>query len=72
MAVLQQQVSNDWERTKHDIRFNAGVPASWFRGGTPEMAVEGFEEFWCVNGVIAVVEGDEALGALEMSFRLTV
>ena len=31
VAVLQQQVSNDWARTKHDIRFNAGVPASWFR-----------------------------------------
>jgi hypothetical protein len=72
VAVLQQQVSNDWERTKHDIRFNAGVPASWFRGGTPAMAVEGFEEFWCVNGVIAVVEGSESSGAAEMSFRLTV
>ena len=72
VAQLRQQVSNDWERTKHDIRFNAGVPASWFRGGSPEMAVEGFEEFWCVNGVIAVVEGDESSGAAEMSFRLTV
>ena len=33
VAELQQQVSNDWARTKHDIRFNAGVPASWLGVG---------------------------------------
>jgi hypothetical protein len=72
VAVLQQQVVNDWERTKHDIRFNAGVPASWFRGGSPGLSVGGFEEFWCVGGVIAVVEGGGSSGAADLSFRLTV
>ena len=36
------------------------------------MAVESFEELWCVNGVVAVVEGVGSSGAAEMSFRLAV
>ena len=35
VAVLRQQVENDWQRTLHDIRWNAGVPASWFRDAAP-------------------------------------
>jgi hypothetical protein len=72
VAVLQQQVSNDWARTKHDIRFNAGVPASWFRGRSPELDVEAFEDLWCVHGVIAVVDRGGSSGALGLSFRLAV
>ena len=55
LAVLRQQVENDWQRTMHDIRWNAGVPASWFRGRSPELEVADFKQLWCVGGVIAAV-----------------
>ena len=40
LAALRQQVENDWQRTMHDIRWNAGVPASWFRGRAPALRLQ--------------------------------
>ena len=72
LAVLRQQVENDWQRTLHDIRWNAGVPASWFRGRSPELEVAEFKQLWCVGGVIAAVTADPQTGAAAMEFRMTV
>jgi hypothetical protein len=72
VAVLRQHVENDWHRTLHDIRWNAGVPASWFRGRSPGLAVEDFEHLWCLGGVIAAVSVDPQTGAKVMVFNLTV
>ena len=72
LAVLRQQVENDWQRTLHDIRWNAGVPASWFRGRSPELEVADFKQLWCVGGVIAAVTADPQTGAAAMEFRMTV
>ena len=72
VAVVQQQVSSDWQRTKQDIRWQAGVPASWFRGRSPELEIAEFEALWCVGGAIATVCSDSQTGAASMSFTLTV
>ena len=72
VAVLRQQVQNDWQRTLQDIRWNAGVPASWFRGRSPELELEDFEHLWCVSDVIARVSQDPQTGAAQMNFRLSV
>lgn len=72
LSVLRQQVENDWQRTLHDIRWNAGVPASWFRGRSPELEVADFKQLWCVGGVIAAVTADPQTGAAAMEFRMTV
>jgi hypothetical protein len=56
----------------HDIRWNAGVPASWFRGRSPELEVEDFEHLWCLGGVIAAVRADPQTGAKVIDFNLTV
>ena len=72
VAVLRQQVENDWQRTLHDIRWIAGVPASWFRGRSPELEVADFKQLWCIDGVIAAVTTDPQTGAAALDFRLTV
>jgi hypothetical protein len=72
VAVLRQQVENDWQRTLHDIRWNAGVPASWFKGRSPELEVDDFEHLWCLGGVIAAVGVDPQTGAKALDFRLAV
>ena len=72
VAVLRQQVQNDWQRTLQDIRWNAGVPASWFRGRSPELELEDFEHLWCVSDVIARVSQDPQTRAAQMNFRLSV
>jgi len=72
VAVLRQQVENDWQRTMHDIRWNAGVPASWFRGRSPELELADFKQLWCVGGKIAAVTADPQTGAAVMEFRMTV
>lgn len=64
VTALQQQVNRDWQRVMTDIRYTAGVPASWFRGRNPAMEVHAFKQKWCVNSVIAsviVVHGAVAL-----------
>src|SRR6476469_3187911 len=71
-AVLRQQVENDWQRTLHDIRWNAGVPASWFRGRSPELEVADFKQQWCVGGVLGVIHEGPQTGAAAMEFRMTV
>jgi hypothetical protein len=72
VAVLRQQVQNDWQRTLQDIRWTAGVPASWFRGRSLELDLEDFEHLWCVSGVLARVSQDPQTGAARMNFRLSV
>jgi len=71
IAVLKQQVESDWQRTLHDIRWNAGVPASWFRGRSPELDVEDFAVLWCVGGVIAAVGTDPQTGTATLQFKLS-
>jgi hypothetical protein len=71
VAVLRQQIQNDWQRTLHDIRWNAGVPASWFRGRSPESAIEDFEHLWCAGGVLASVSRDPQTGSARLMFRLS-
>ena len=72
VGIVHQQVRNDWHRTKHDIRWHAGVPASWFRGLSPELKVADFKALWCVGGVIATVGADPLTGVATHSFHLTV
>ena len=72
VGIVHQQVTNDWHRTKHDIRWHAGVPASWFRGLSPELKVADFKALWCVGGVIATVGADPLTGVATHSFHLTV
>lgn len=47
VAELRQQVENDWQRTLHDIRWNAGAPASWFRGRSAGLEIADFKQL-CV------------------------
>ena len=68
---LQQQVTRDWQRVMTDIRWEAGVPASWFRGRDPQLEQEDFKAKWCVRGVIATVGAHPVHGAAEMTFQLT-
>jgi hypothetical protein len=70
VAIVKQQVLNDWRRTKHDIRWHAGVPASWFRGLSPELEIADFKALWCAGGVIAMV--GTLTGAAAHAFCLRV
>jgi hypothetical protein len=71
VAVLHQQISRDWQRVVSDIRWDNGMPASWFRGRDPTMTREEFERRWCVRGVVAAVSGGAGLGPLAFTFRLS-
>jgi hypothetical protein len=70
VAVVKQQVLNDWQRTKRDIRWHAGVPASWFHGLSPELEIADFKALWCVGGVIAVVGAAPLTGEATHAFCL--
>jgi hypothetical protein len=72
VAVVKQQVLNDWQRTKHDIRWHAGVPASWFCGLSPELEIADFKALWCAGGVIAMVGTATLTGAAAHAFCLRV
>jgi hypothetical protein len=52
LAVLQQQLQQDWARTLGDIRLNSGVPLSWLRGRSPVMSSARFEAKWQAEGVL--------------------
>ena len=54
-----------------DVRWSAGVPASWFRGRDPQMTLEEFKAKWCVGNVIASVD-DSQQGSTVVAFRLSV
>lgn len=71
VAVLRQQVCSDWQRVAGDIRWENGMPASWFRGRDPNMDMDVFEGKWCVRGVVASLTDDGVLGQTTMVFRLT-
>jgi hypothetical protein len=58
-AALQQQLSQDWLRTRGDIRLDCGVPMSWLRGRDPVMSPVKFEAKWQRQGVLyTAAEGD--------------
>lgn len=71
VSTLQQQVNRDWRRVKTDIRYTAGVPASWFRGRNPELEVDEFKAKWCVNGVIASVAAHPVHGAATLTLHIS-
>lgn len=52
MAVLQQQLKQDWARTQGDIRLNSGVPLSWLRGRSPVLSEAKFAARWQRCGVL--------------------
>jgi hypothetical protein len=59
LAVLHQQIQQDWVHTRGDIRIDSGVPLSWLRGRSPVLSREGFNSKWGVEGgVYAVVDSD--------------
>jgi hypothetical protein len=51
-AALQQQLTQDWQRTQGDIRLNSGVPLSWLRGRDPTLLPERFDAKWQQPGVL--------------------
>jgi hypothetical protein len=58
-AALQQQLSQDWLRTRGDIRLDCGVPMSWLRGRDPVLSPAKFEAKWQQQGVLyTAAEGD--------------
>jgi hypothetical protein len=58
-AALQQQLSQDWLRTRGDIRLDCGVPMSWLRGRDPVLSPAKFEAKWQRQGVLyTAAEGD--------------
>jgi hypothetical protein len=52
MAVLQQQLKQDWARTQGDIRLNSGVPLSWLKGRSPVLSPAKFAAKWQSSGVL--------------------
>ena len=59
MAVLQQQLKQDWARTQGDIRLNSGVPLSWLKGRSPVLSPAKFAAKWQSSGVLyALVDGE--------------
>ena len=52
VAALQQQLKQDWARTRGDIRVDSGVPLSWLRGRSPVMDVDKFAAKWQDSGVL--------------------
>ena len=58
VAVLQQQLQQDWAHAQDDIRVDSGVPMSWLRGRNPELPMERFTAKWGEDGVIYTLAGD--------------
>jgi hypothetical protein len=52
IAALQQQLQQDWARTRGDIRLNSGVPLSWLRGRSPVLSESRFAAKWQGSGVL--------------------
>ena len=52
IAALQQQLKQDWARTRGDIRLNSGVPLSWLRGRSPVLSESRFAAKWQGSGVL--------------------
>lgn len=52
VAALQQQLKQDWARTRGDIRVDSGVPLSWLRGRNPTMDADRFAAKWQSRGVL--------------------
>ncbi len=52
LAALQQQLKQDWGRTRGDIRVDSGVPQSWLRGRSPIMSESRFVAKWQGGGVL--------------------
>lgn len=58
IAALQQQLKQDWARTRGDIRVDSGVPLSWLRGRNPTMDADRFAAKWQESGVLYDVTAD--------------
>jgi hypothetical protein len=52
IAALQQQLKQDWARTRGDIRVDSGVPLSWLRGRSPVVRAAKFAAKWQGSGVL--------------------
>lgn len=61
LAALQQQLKQDWVRTRGDIRANSGVPLSWLRGRNPDLSSDKFVAKWRSDGVLYTVSNDGVL-----------
>eukprot|EP00775_Hariotina_reticulata_P001284 gene1284-biopygen2553 len=53
MAVVKHQAALEWQRVCSDIRWNTGLPFSWFRGRDPSIQEAAFRDKWCTRGVVA-------------------
>jgi hypothetical protein len=60
-AALQQQLSQDWLRTRGDIRLDCGVPMSWLRGRDPLLSIAKFEAIWQQQGVLYAAAEDGSI-----------
>jgi hypothetical protein len=60
-AALQQQLSQDWLRTRGDIRLDCGVPMSWLRGRDPVLSIAKFEANWQQQGVLYAAAEDGSI-----------
>eukprot|EP00775_Hariotina_reticulata_P015055 gene15055-biopygen949 len=53
VAAVKHQAALDWQRVCSDIRWNTGLPFSWFKGRDPSIQAAAFRDKWCTRGVVA-------------------
>eukprot|EP00775_Hariotina_reticulata_P013824 gene13824-biopygen15749 len=53
VAAVKHQAALEWQRVCSDIRWNTGLPFSWFRGRDPSIQAAAFRDKWCIRGVVA-------------------
>eukprot|EP00775_Hariotina_reticulata_P002810 gene2810-biopygen4428 len=53
VAAVKHQAALEWQRVCSDIRWNTGLPFSWFRGRDPCIQAAAFRDKWCTRGVVA-------------------
>eukprot|EP00775_Hariotina_reticulata_P015006 gene15006-biopygen453 len=47
VAAVKHQAALEWQRVCSDIRWNTGLPFSWFRGRDPSIEEAAFRDKWC-------------------------
>eukprot|EP00775_Hariotina_reticulata_P006283 gene6283-biopygen8097 len=53
VAAVKHQAALEWQRVCSDIRWNTGLPFSWFTGRDPSIQAAAVRDKWCTRGVVA-------------------
>jgi hypothetical protein len=71
VADVRKRIGRDWLQLAGDVRQQAGVSPTWFRGRQPGLDLEAFRSRWCWRGLLAVVHQPPGRPP-DLELRLTI